>query len=57
MRLGSGFRREQSVIGATGMGGVHALFASAFVVHAQRKPISEGQLDEVDLSHGYDLGC
>ena len=53
----SGLLKEQRAPGATGTGGVHAPFASAFVVHAQKTPISEGQLDEAYLSHGYNLGC
>ena len=42
--------------GDTGMVGVFGLLASAFVVHAQNTPVWEGQLDEVNVSRGKDLG-
>ncbi len=52
----SGLLKEQRVLGATGLGGVNGLFASAFAVHAQNTPAWEGHLDEVYVSRGCDLG-
>ena len=42
--------------GDTGMVGVFGLLASAFVVREHQTPEWQGQLDEVNVSRGKDLG-